>query len=809
MNPEVTRRLRLLASALTVIVLLALVAAGWYYARLRASLPQLDGTARAAGLGAVVTVERDSLGVPTVRGQDRADVTRALGWLHGQDRFFQMDILRRAAAGELSELLGPAALKRDRTVRLHGFRALAATVVGRLDPAARSVLETYAAGVNAGLGALGEHPFEYLVLREPPRAWLPEDTLLVVYAMTLDLQEEEGAQERRLMTLRDQLGLEGLAFFAPLLAPGDAALDGTTAPLPAIPGPKVLNLRARKVGGWTPALPEGAETFPFPRRDPELAPGSNAFALAGAHTASGAALLANDMHLDYGLPNIWYRASLEYAGRRVTGVTLPGTPVVVAGSNGRVAWGFTNGYVDTGDLVIVEPSSIAPTLYRAPGREELVPFEERRETIKVKGSEPVVAEYRWTIWGPIVGEDERRKPLAHRWVMHDPAAVNLELMRLEGAATTEEAIGLAHQAGIPAQNILLADAAGQIAWTIAGRLPKRVGFDGRLPVTWTYGDRRWEGLLPPEQVPVIRGADSSLPGRLWSANHRHVGGDALVKLGDGAYRRASRAAQIRDDLAALAKATPPDLLAVQKDDRARFLAPWQALLLETLNPSGPAATGEQAAARASLRAAAATWEGRAAPGSASYRLAREFRRAVINRVFTPIFASCVEADPQFDWREFPLEDSFWVLWREKPTHLLSPEFARWEDLALAAADDVLATLDRLGLKPAEATWGERNRVQIRHPFARLHGWLAPWLAMPADALPGDADMPGVQSPTHGPSERLVVSPGREQEGIFHMPGGQSGHPLSPFFRAGHEAWVRGEPSPFLPGATRHTLRLQP
>ena len=809
MNPEVARRVRLLASTLTVILLLAAVAAGWYYVRLRASLPQLDGTAQVSGLGAAVTVERDALGVPTVRGRDRADVTRALGWLHGQDRFFQMDILRRVAAGELAELLGPAALKRDRAVRLHGFRSLARTVASRLDPAAKALLEAYAAGVNAGLGALGEHPFEYLVLRDQPQPWRPEDTLLVVYAMTLDLQEEEGAQERRLMVLRDQLGLEGVAFFAPLTAPSDAALDGTTAPLPAIPGPKVINLRTRKVSGWTPALPAGPETFPFPRRDPELAPGSNAFALAGTHTASGAALLANDMHLDYGLPNIWYRASLEYGGRRVTGVTLPGAPVVVAGSNGRVAWGFTNGYVDTGDLVIVEPNSIAPTLYRAPGHEELVPFELRRETIRVKGAEPVVVDYRWTVWGPIVGEDERRKPLAHRWVMHDPAAVNLELMRLEDAATTEAAIGLAHQAGIPAQNILLADAAGDIAWTIAGRLPKRVGFDGRLPVTWTYGDRRWEGMLPPEEVPVVRGADSSVPGRLWSANHRHVGGAGLTKLGDGAYRRGNRAAQIRDDLAALRKATPADLLAVQRDDRALFLAPWHALLLETLQPGGPAAEGKAATKRAELRAAAATWEGRATTTAVAYRLARDFRRAVLNRVFTPIFASCVEADPQFDWREFPLEDSFWALWKEKPAHLLSPEFGRWEELTVAAVDDVLATLDRQGLKPAEATWGERNRVQIRHPFARLHGWLAPWLAMPADALPGDADMPGVQSPTHGPSERLVVSPGREQEGIFHMPGGQSGHPLSPFFRAGHDAWVRGEASPFLPGATRHTLRLQP
>ena len=514
MHPEAAKRLRLLASALSFLALAVLAAGGWYYTRIRASLPQLDGNATVTGLSGAVTVERDALGVPTIRGENRPDIARALGWLHGQDRFFQMDLLRRVAAGELAEMFGARAVPRDRATRMHGFRKLAQTVVPRLEPAQRAILEAYTAGVNAGLAALREPPFEYLVFREAPTPWRAEDTILVCYAMTMDLQDEEGNYERTLMTLRDQFGIEGLAFFAPVVTPADAALDGTTAPIAPIPGPKVINLRTKKLAALTPPEPGARDAFPFSPRDPEMALGSNAFALAGAHTASGVGMLANDMHLDHGVPNIWYRASLDYAGRKITGVTLPGAPIVVAGSNGHIAWGFTNSCVDVGDLVVVETNSIAPSLYRAPGHEDLVAIEHRKETIRIKGEKPVEADYRWTLWGPIVGTNDRGRPLALRWVAHDPAAINLNLLGLETLTTAAEAIALAHSAGIPAQNFLVADRAGAIAWTIAGPMPKRTGYDGRLPVTWTFGDRRWEGLLPPAEVPTIFGDATVHPGRI-------------------------------------------------------------------------------------------------------------------------------------------------------------------------------------------------------------------------------------------------------------------------------------------------------
>lgn len=803
MNPEVSKRFRLLTGVLSLLALGAAGAGIWFYFQLRASLPQLDGAAAVPGLTAPVTVERDALGVPTLRGRTRADVARALGFVHAQDRFFQMDLLRRHAAGELAGLFGRAALGHDKTVRVHEFRRLARTVLDGLAPPERALLEAYADGVNAGLHTLRARPFEYIVLRADPQPWKPEDSVLVIYAMTLDLQDA-GRYERSLAAVRDAYGAGAMNFFAPPVTPDDAALDGSTAPLAPIPPAKIIDLRL-SAALRLPALPAPRDEF--------VSAGSNAFALSGAHTASGAALLANDMHLALRVPNIWYRASLVWPAdipptsnsqpstNRVTGVTLPGAPVVVAGSNGRIAWGFTNACADVSDLVPVDLVSHAPMLYQ--DGSNLAKIDERPETILVKGSAPVTITTEWTKWGPIIGRDGDGRPLALRWVAHEPAAANFSLMQLETAGTAAEALAIAHRAGIPAQNFVVADASGAIGWTIAGRLPKRVGFDGRLPVSWAYGDRSWDGLLPSDEVPQILAPDS---GRIWSANQRMLGGDALAKIGDGGYERPYRAAQIRDDLARLEGATPRDLLAIQLDDRARFLARWQQLLLATLTPEAVA----EKKSRAELRRLVENWAGLASIHSISYRLVREFRTQVVRQVFTPIFAPCVDSYPEFDYSHFNYEPALWTMIGQKPPNLLNPKFARWDDLLLAAADGVTAELNREGVSPDDATWGRYNTARIQHPFSRfLPGLLAGFLDMPADPLPGDTAMPRVQTHTHGASERFAVSPGREDEGIFEMPCGQSGHPLSPFYRAGHEAWVHGDPTPFLPGKTVHTLELKP
>jgi penicillin amidase len=568
-------------------------------------------------------------------------------------------------------------------------------------------------------------------------------------------------------------------------------------------------------GGVTSA--GGSAAFPFVHPDAETVVGSNAFAVAGTRTATGAALLAGDMHLGHNLPNVWYRVQLEWPDgavtRRVVGAGLPGMPAVVVGSNGHVAWAFTNSQTDVADLVVIEQPSGLEEWYHAPGQPDDLKLETRTEVIHVKGGDDVKLATKWTIWGPLVGKDEQGRPLALRWTMHDPAAADLRVLGLETAETVASAVAAVRGAGTPALNCIVADGAGDIAWTIAGRLPERRGFDGRLPVSWMYGDRRWAGLLAPEKTPAVANRPANIPGALgakedfiWSANQRQIGGAALALLGDGGYARPYRGAQIRDGLGQLTQATPRDLLAIQLDDRALFQAFWHAQLMATLTPEAVA----QQPARARLRAAVEKWEGHASIEAVSYRLVREFRLAVQGRMFRPIFAACLEANPKFNWSNLTLEPATRALLKERPLHLLASEYASWDDLLRAAADEVIEQMERQNGSLAQATWGRRNTLQMKHPLgAALPGWLPDWLAMRAEPLPGSEDMPRAQTPTHGASQRMVVSPGREQEGIFHQPGGQSGHPLSPYFRAGHAAWVKGEPTPLLAGAAEHRMALQP
>jgi len=789
--------LRWLAYVLALMLMVALGVTGWFWWRMRASLPQLDGTVAIPGLSAPVQVERDALGVPTITGANRMDVARALGFLHAQDRYFQMDLLRRSGAGELAELFGPAALPLDRSHRLHGFRAIAGKSLALLPDYQRTVLDAYTAGVNAGLTALPQTPWEYVLLCTAPQPWRPEDSLLVVYAMWFDLQDASGRLELALQAMRTTLGQSATDFFAPRGNSWDAALDGSLFPEPALPR---LTLQPADAPPETAARPDADKQHV----------GSNSFAVAGTHGRDGAAFVANDMHLNLNLPHIWYRAVMRWTdaagtAHRLVGVTLPGVPAQVVGSNGTIAWAHTNSYVDTMDVVTVEVESIAQSYYRTP--HGFVEIESRPEIIQVKGEAPVTLDTRWTEWGPIISGPVGNRFQALRWNAHDPEATNLGTLELELATSVEEAVAIGHRMGIPNQNLVVADRAGRIAWTVTGRIPKRIGFDGRYPVSWAYGDRRWDGWLTAAETPSIIDPPEGL---LWSANQRLVGGEAYAKLGDSGYDDGPRGRQIRDDLRQLVAsgkpATPAELLGVMLDDRAVFLTRWQEFLLSTLSDEAVA----QKIARRDLRDAVRQWNGHASVDSAAYRIVRSFRSHVARKALAPFIDPVKDVYPGLDFRDFLYEDALWRLTHESSTKLLNPKFATWEELLLSAADDVLADIDKAGKSPARYTWGTLNQLRMRHPFSHvLPGFLSPFFDMPVQPLPGAADMPRVQNPTFGQSERLVVSPGREEEGIFHMPGGQSGHPLSPYYRAGHTDWVEGRPTPLLPGKTEHVLTLTP
>ena len=773
-------------------VVALLAVAGWLI--LRASLPDLDGAMPVTGIDNPATIERDANGIPVITASTRRDLAFATGFAHGQDRFFQMDLIRRQAAGELSELVGAAAIAVDKQHRFHRFRVRAQVVYEAASPIERGLIEAYAAGVNAGLASLGARPFEYLVLGAEPRPWDPLDSLLVVYSMYMQLNDARAIREVRRGLVHRVLPAEVYAWMYPQGTSWDAPIMGVARATAPIPPPDLYSIR-----DVPDVAPAANEIGRYPLR------GSNNWAVAGALTASGRALVSNDMHLGHSTPNIWYQARLRVTGAEpvdVAGVTLPGSPFVISGSNTRVAWGYTNSYGDWTDAVLLRPGA-APGTYRTPeGDRE---FETHVETIRVKDGEDVEYVIRETVWGPVVDDiDYPDGEIAVSWIAHKPAGVNLKMLELETARSVPEALDVANTMSMPPQNFVTGDANGNIGWTIAGKIPRKGQFDPLLPADWSR-EHGWRGWLDADEYPRVMNPAS---GRIWTANARVADAGALRVIGDGGYDLGARARQIRDGLFAKDTFTPEDMLAIQYDDRAIFLSRWRDLLLEVLDEE--AIAGRPALAE--YRSLVEDWIPRAAPTSVGYRLVRAFRLEVRRRVFHALAAPARAAYGENVRLRISnqFEGPLWSLVTERPQHLLPADYDSWEDLMMAAVERNLAWFESSFDGPlAERTWGELNTASIRHPLSRNIPLLGRYLDMPADPLNGDLDMPKAQGPGFGASERYAVYPGDEANSILHMPTGQSGHPLSKFYDHGHDNWVRGLPGPFLPGAPVYTLTLTP
>ena len=823
------RMVRVLVLALAALLLAAGVGAVWARAQLRGSLPQLEGERPLRGLSAPVQITRDDLGIPTIRGATRADVARATGFLHAQDRFFQMDLARRRAAGELAALVGARAVAADRKIRIHRFGAEAQRAVSLLNARDRTILDAYTAGVNTGLRALRTPPFEYLLLRQTPAPWAPGDSLLVVLSMFVTLQDADGAYEATLATMHDVLPQAMFDFLTPRGSEWDTPLVGGAFAVPSIPGPEVYDLRSKRAGKRQTPNPKfqiptpdrvdlgfGVWDLGFAERDREaIALGSNSFAVSGRLAADGRTLVANDMHLGIRVPNTWYRASLEWPDpsnsegpNRLTGVTLPGVPAVVVGSNSHVAWGFTNTYADWSDIVLLDVDPGRPNAYLTPqGWRE---FERHDEVIEIAGQAPEHQPVLWTTWGPVLEPDHRGRARAYRWVAHSAEQLAVSLTPLESARTIDEAFDEANGLGTPGQNMVAADRSGRVGWSVYGSIPRRRGVAGQTPVSWSDGSRGWNGWLEDAEYPrVVDPPD----GRIWTTNARVVDGEMLAKLGDGSYEIGSRARIIRDRLAARDRFTARDLLDIQLDTRTDFLARWRDLLLSLLTRQAIGDDPQRAMLREILETG---WSGHATPDSAAYRLTREFREVVSARVIAFVLSECYETDLSFDYTTVRRRDApIWKLVNEQPQHLLDPHYATWAEMLLDTVDATIEQAMRDGsgnLRSGDLrdrVWSEYNVTAYRHPLSGAVPFIGRWLDMPATALPGDLYTPRVHSGAIGASERMVVSPGREADGIMHMPTGQSGHPLSPFYANSHAAWVAGEPTPFLPGPVVHTLTLTP
>lgn len=780
---------RLLLSVLAGIAVLTVV----LFLLVRASLPQLSGDLRVQGLHSRVTIERDAAGIPTITGSDREDLAFATGFAHGQDRFFQMDLIRRQAAGELAEIFGEVALETDKRNRFHRFRQRALVVLEQSSAADLAILESYTAGVNAGVDSLVLRPFEYLMLRVSPEAWQVEDSILVVYAMFMQLNDARARRDVRRGFAHNVLPGEVYDWLYPEGTPWDAPLMGEPRAVAPIPSADQFSIR-----DVVDTAPPTQERGKIPLN------GSNNWAVSGALTETGRAMVSNDMHLGLSTPNIYYQARLVVTdGRRIdlSGVTLPGTPFVVAGSNGNIAWGYTNSYGDWSDAVVVRPGS-APGTYRTADGDR--PFDVYREVIDIKGGSSQVLEIRETVWGPVDDVDYPHGEIAVSWIAHKPEAVNLRLIALETVENVTAALDVANTIGMPPQNFVTGDSDGNIGWTIAGRIPVKTEFNAMVPADWSQV-HGWTGWLDPADYPRIVNPGS---GRIWTANARVADGDALSTIGDGGYDLGARAQQIRDSLAEKDSFDARDMLRIQLDDRALFLAPWQELLLAVLDDDTIAGDAELT----EFRRLVDEWIPRAATDSAGYRLVRAFRLEVRSVVFHGLMGPVRDAygDDVKPLLSSQFEAPLWSLVTERPMHMLPARYASWHALLVAAVRANIAWLDHNYEGPlAERTWGELNVALIRHPLSRAVPALSKWLDMPHEPLSGDHDMPKAQGPGFGASERFSVSPGDEANGLMQMPTGQSGHPLSDFYRQGHDDWVHGRPSPYLPGETLHTLTLTP
>lgn len=758
---------------------------------LRASLPDNAGRYRLPGLSAPAEATLDGKGIPRLSAQTREDAFQLLGFVTARDRLFQMDLMRRHAGGRLAEILGEELLESDRFHRVMGLETVAQAILARLPDNQRAVLAAYTAGVNQAMADLPVVPPEFLLLGYRPEPWRPEDSLLVVLGMHENLGWK-GGMERTATVLDAALSPIARNFLMPSMDRyTHAVLYGDAAPYqpPAVPR-DALAAALKKADGQGEVVRVA---------DAGLAGGSNAWVVGPAKTRDGRAMLANDMHLALNVPNIWYRAELRYPGGELSGFTLPGVPLLIAGSNGQVAWGFTSIDGDHADLVALDIDPADAGRYRTPAG--FVRFGQRRETIRVRGGPEQALDVRTTVWGPVLPKPLLGRPVAARWTALDPESTDLTFLELDRVTTLDEALALFNRAGSPPLNALAADTSGNIGWTYAGRIPKRFGLDGAVSQSWADGKRGWDGYVPPQEFPRVVNPKS---GFIANANQRMVDGRYPYTLGSF-FENGYRAYRIGERLGPMANLTERDLLDVQLDSRTEFYRYYQTLALSLLKSDEPAAQD--------LKRQLERWDGRAETESVGFAILAEFRQLLLDRVIGAYLAAGRAVDPDFRFEGYAADEPLRQILQEKPPELLpdGKRYADWDAFLRALLlESGRNVAQRHPHAQAEGVaWGMANRVAIAHPFSAAFPILHEWLDMPAQPLPGCGHCVRWSGEGGGASERMVVAPGHEIEGIFEMPTGQSGHPLSAHYRDQQADWVEGKASPFLAGLPRQRMEFVP
>jgi len=742
---------RWVSRGLLAIAVLLVAAIGFGMWTLMGSLPKISGEVRLrdASISAPLTIGRDSAGVVTITAQTELDADFALGFVHAQDRQFQMELMRRLGSGRLSELFGLATLKTDKLMRMLGLAQQANAQYEAASPDLRAALDAYAAGVNAYIQWHGfPLPPEFLLLRFKPEPWRPTDSLLWGRLMAWQLSGNAG-QEIQDEHLRRAVSADLL----PLLL----REDGRQAALP----------------GFAPTRSA-----------------SNNWAISGTHTASGSPILANDPHLGLSAPGTWYMARLSTPDGMRVGATVPGLPFTVIGSNGHVAWGFTTTHSDTEDLFEEHLSPDQPEHYETPTGPAA--FDVRREIIKVKNGADVTFNVRSTRHGPLISDLEPERYLHRRFSLawtgflpddRSPEAF-LAMNRAQNAAAFREAL---RDFDTPQQNVVFADNEGDIGFVAAGRVPVRrnIANQSLFPSPGWIDDYDWTGTLSFADLPQIANPRG---GVIITANNDIRPLRYMQFLGHS-FDRPYRHDRIQTLLAGTSNATLEDMERIQLDD---FSAPLFAFVKTHLPDVA-------ASVPLDIAAAMSGWDGRMAPERPEPLIAIAWLYATAKRVFADEMGK-EEFEDWWLWQVDILNEVMknprWCDDRETPT----AENCR--DAVRAAFGEALEALrGRYGLDWRNWSWGEAHEMQFRHPvFGRLPyigNRLVPKVAAPGDQFTVNRGGMAISddgahfADVHGPGMRMAIDLSRPGAPVFNMAGGQSGHPLSSHYSDLLPEWAAG------------------
>jgi penicillin amidase len=816
-----SRIFRNLLAGLLVVIGAGFVLSWWL---VRRPLAKLDGSVAIGGLQDGVIVDRDAWGRPWIRAKSLRDVVTAQGYVMAQDRLWQMDLLRRAASGDLSEIFGEVGLAYDRENRTLGMRQAAERAVVDAAPEIRELLEAYARGVNDNITKRGEKlPIEFVVLGYKPRAWTPADTYLISLYMYKTLTSTwKGKLNRQWVT--EKVGEERARDLFVSDSPLDHSIWTEPASLPSRAASAGLKSSMRLVDrarGYDDGPPFVSHTWDaarnflaqFEEESSEII-GSNNFVVSGAHTASGKPLLANDTHLQLSMPALWYIVHLTAPGLNVAGFALPGAPLVIIGHNDRIAWGFTNSNADVEDLYIENFSDANPLEYSANGK--MLTAEVRHEVIRVRGKPDVTLDVVVTRHGPIVyrGPAERGgRAYALRWTALETGGLDFGFPLLGEVQDWASFIETTRHIAGPGQNTIYADVDGNIGFTIPARIPMRASGDGALPVPGDTDAYEWKGYIPFEELPRV---ENPPDGIIATANARTVGPGYKYYLSDrqaGPYRTA----RLYELLSGRAGLTIADSNAIQNDIASlpnRFLA---TALLQAAKAQQP---GDARTQR--LIAKLARWDARASAESVETSFVEYTRRALFVRLLQPYLGD--EVTKYELWEPQSVYNDVW--WRDKvflenilgarPAMWLPSGFANYDELLMASADDAVAALQKQTGQATESewNWGRLHPLDMVHPLGRsglLHGLLS----IGPYEQGGTIDTVRAMGVGHGPAMRFVADLANFDGSLMEIPSGESGQYGSPYYRDQFAEWFagRGIPAPFTIAAEdavrAHRLALLP